>query len=160
MNWEALGAIGELLGASGVVISLAYLAIQIKATRVANKKAALQGAYSKYNEVRRSLFENPELAELFLNGLGRPEDLSGKDIFRFMVISETMFLNGEEYWLLSDKNMDDERLRNTLKYLAYYKSTPGGQAFWTHPQSQNLSPEFRSLINEQDIEGAKRFDLS
>jgi hypothetical protein len=30
MNWEAIGAVGELLGAAGVIITLTYLAIQIR----------------------------------------------------------------------------------------------------------------------------------
>ncbi len=30
MNWEALGAIGETLGALGVIVTLVYLAIQIR----------------------------------------------------------------------------------------------------------------------------------
>ena len=30
MNWEALGVIAELIGATAVVLSLGYLAIQIK----------------------------------------------------------------------------------------------------------------------------------
>ena len=30
MNWEAIGAIGEITGATGVIISVAYLAIQIR----------------------------------------------------------------------------------------------------------------------------------
>ncbi len=30
MNWEAIGAIGEMLGAAGVVLTLGYLAFQIR----------------------------------------------------------------------------------------------------------------------------------
>ena len=30
MNWEAIGAIAESLGALGVIITLAYLAIQLR----------------------------------------------------------------------------------------------------------------------------------
>ena len=30
MNWEAIGAIGELVGAVGVIATLAYLAVQIR----------------------------------------------------------------------------------------------------------------------------------
>ena len=30
MNWEAIGAIGEVLGAIGVIVTLAYLAVQIR----------------------------------------------------------------------------------------------------------------------------------
>jgi hypothetical protein len=30
MNWEAIAAVGELLGASAVLITLIYLAVQIR----------------------------------------------------------------------------------------------------------------------------------
>ena len=30
MNWEAIGAIGEILGAIGVIVTLGYLAVQIR----------------------------------------------------------------------------------------------------------------------------------
>ena len=30
MNWEAIGAVGEVLGAGGVIVTLGYLAIQIR----------------------------------------------------------------------------------------------------------------------------------
>ena len=30
MNWEAIGAVGEILGAAGVIATLAYLAVQIR----------------------------------------------------------------------------------------------------------------------------------
>ncbi len=33
MNWEAIGAIAELLGATGVIGSLVYLATQIRQSR-------------------------------------------------------------------------------------------------------------------------------
>ena len=30
MNWEAIGAVGEVLGAGAVMITLGYLAVQIR----------------------------------------------------------------------------------------------------------------------------------
>ena len=38
VNWEAIGAVGEVVGALGVIVSLSYLAAQIRTTRVADKK--------------------------------------------------------------------------------------------------------------------------
>jgi len=35
MNWDALGAIGELVSAFAVVVTLLYLAIQLRQTRIA-----------------------------------------------------------------------------------------------------------------------------
>ena len=47
LNWEAIGAVGEILGAMGVIITLAYLAVQIKYTRNAwnrqNERDLLHG---------------------------------------------------------------------------------------------------------------------
>ena len=32
MNWDAIGAVGEIIGALAVVVTLAYLAVQIRAS--------------------------------------------------------------------------------------------------------------------------------
>lgn len=40
MNWEAISAIGEIVGATVVVLTLGYLAIQIRqSTKLANADA-------------------------------------------------------------------------------------------------------------------------
>ncbi|NIW71825.1 hypothetical protein GWN15_23610 [candidate division KSB1 bacterium] len=160
MSWEALGAIGELLGAAAVVVSLAYLGVQVKATRETNKQAVLQGLYGKYNDIRQSIIESPELAELFLKGLDHPEELSKSDLFRFMAICETLFMNGEELWLLFDRKVDEERPDNTMGFLAYFIETPGGKAFWNHPQSQNLTQGFRKFVEQHNYGGIERYNLS
>ena len=45
MNWDAISAVGEILGAAAVVLSLVYLATQIRqgtsATRTATRDAAM-----------------------------------------------------------------------------------------------------------------------
>jgi len=40
MNWDAIGAIGEILGALAVVLTLGYLAIQVKQNTHSMKVAA------------------------------------------------------------------------------------------------------------------------
>ena len=42
MNWDAIGAVGEVLGALAVVLTLAYLAIQIRQNTAIAKMAAMQ----------------------------------------------------------------------------------------------------------------------
>ncbi len=34
MNWDAIGAIGEILGALAVIATLAYLATQVKSMKI------------------------------------------------------------------------------------------------------------------------------
>ena len=48
MNWDAVGAIGELLGAGAVFVTLAYLAIQVRQSKdllERNQKLAIGQAY-------------------------------------------------------------------------------------------------------------------
>jgi hypothetical protein len=47
MNWEAIGAIGEVGGAAGVIITLIYLAGQLRQ----NTKALRSASYEHWNEV-------------------------------------------------------------------------------------------------------------
>ena len=41
MNWDAIGALGEILGASAVFASLIYLAIQIRAQNRESRLGAM-----------------------------------------------------------------------------------------------------------------------
>jgi hypothetical protein len=52
MNWEALGAIGEVFGAIAVFITLGYLAIQVRHARQETRRALRQGR----SEALRQLF--------------------------------------------------------------------------------------------------------
>ncbi len=44
MNWEAIGAIGEIAGAIGVIVTLMYLAIQLRQNTNASQVAAIQSS--------------------------------------------------------------------------------------------------------------------
>ena len=83
MNWEAISAIGEAVGAIAVVISLVYLAVQIRQNtrQIANSiEATRLDAFERNiesgNRTREFFLLNPELAELY--GRGR-KSYSGLD---------------------------------------------------------------------------------
>ena len=51
MNWEEIGAIGDVVGATAVVVSLIYLATQVLAsTRLARAEASLGPSFVRYFE--------------------------------------------------------------------------------------------------------------
>ena len=49
MNWEAIGATGEMLGAIGVIASLLYLARQMRSGAADARRATAQAAFTKMN---------------------------------------------------------------------------------------------------------------
>ncbi len=50
MNWDAIGAIAELLGAVGVIASLVYLATQLRQ----NTRATRASAYQQWDDSLQS----------------------------------------------------------------------------------------------------------
>ena len=69
MNWEAIGAIGEILGAAAVVATLIYLAKQLGQ----NTRALRSSSYDSYNETANALSDFQalharELADIFDSG--------------------------------------------------------------------------------------------
>lgn len=62
MNWDAVGAVAELISAIGVVVSLAYLAVQIRSNTRSARAATYQSMTQSVLDMNREIFANPELA--------------------------------------------------------------------------------------------------
>ena len=83
MNWEAINAIAQAIGAFGVVASLWYLGVQVhRSTRVA-KIAAQDSAASALRDVTKPYMENAELARIWQVGLENLSALTPEDQSRF-----------------------------------------------------------------------------
>ena len=64
MNWDALGAIGEVIGAAGVIVTLAYLAIQIRTNTAAVKVATHQNQIAATVPTNNSIGNDEKVAVL------------------------------------------------------------------------------------------------
>ena len=83
MNWDAAGAIAELLGAIGVIRSLIYVASQVRASTVASKvelKLRLTQNMVDYDDI---LISSPELNKIMIDGRKSIETLSKSEYLQF-----------------------------------------------------------------------------
>ena len=69
MNWDAVGALAELIGAVAVIATLIYLSIQIRQNTRANEIESSQGNLDQGVSWMNNLIQDPSLAELYLAGL-------------------------------------------------------------------------------------------
>jgi hypothetical protein len=83
MNWEMISAIGQMLGAIGVIISIIYLAAQIRNQNKESQRAAMNVLTTHWSDLNRTLVENPEMAVLWLRALRSFDDLDAKSKLRF-----------------------------------------------------------------------------
>jgi hypothetical protein len=75
MNWEAIGAVGEILGAAAVLITLIYLARQIKHSNELSSFTAAKEVMNQFNELNRLVATDSELRKLLL----KEGELSGDE---------------------------------------------------------------------------------
>ncbi len=54
MNWEMISAIGQMLGAIGVIISIVYLAAQIRNQNKESQRAAMNVLTTHWSDLNRT----------------------------------------------------------------------------------------------------------
>jgi len=98
MNWEAIGAVGEILGAIGVIATLGYLAVQIRQNTKSNRQAAARSTLDTINRLNLVIVERPEIADLAVRGMADREKLDFNDSLRFhMLMMSTLLLYQEGF---------------------------------------------------------------
>ncbi len=98
MNWEAISAIGEVVGATAVFISLLYLALQIRNSRRSDQIAAAAGAASTINEWIGQIVRDETLYDLYRRGLTDYESLNRSEKGRYSLLLFQLLRSGETAW--------------------------------------------------------------
>jgi hypothetical protein len=62
MNWDAIGAIGETVGALAVILTLAYLAVQIRQNALATQTASHHAVTDSLNQGNLAMAQDAALA--------------------------------------------------------------------------------------------------
>jgi hypothetical protein len=155
MNWEAIGAIGELMGAVAVVLTLGYLAIQIRQNTeqvrqntLTARAAAVNASTISLRENRKAVSSDPELSELFRNALEAPAVLSDADLFRFRLVVQNVT---DALWDIYNQafvtDFSPETWQNQGVSLARrILGSPGGRWFWENFRSE-YPQEFQAEID-------------
>ena len=163
MNWEAIGAIGEVLGALGVIATLVFLAFQIKQNSrllqtnndqlEQNHRLAIADALGQLNEQQQTMIaiaQDGELSRIFFEGLRDYEGLPPEMRMRFALIMGPLMgsvVSQTERHIelgLNDGNISSEQ----LAFIYDFVSMPGGREWWA--RYSNRYPErFRIVLNRE-----------
>ena len=99
MNWDAIGAVGEVVGAVAVVASLVYLARQIRqnsslveqsALATGAEAAAISAGHGA--DAFRRIASDPELSRIWRLGTTRPGELQDEEAYRFDLLIVAQFI--------------------------------------------------------------------
>jgi len=155
MNWQAIGAVSEIIGALGVIVSLAYLAFQIRQNTKQleqNERTSMAAAVSvsatNYRENRKFIYTSPEVSELCFKGMADPESLNELERYRFrLLISNMVDAHLDMYVQTVLAGFSPETWATQGRRVIHrVLSTPGGRWFWKHFGS-DYSDEFRREVD-------------
>jgi len=98
MNWEAIGAAGELVGALAVFISLVYLATQIRNSKRSDQISAASLAAASVDEWLGQIVRDSELNNVFMRGQSDFDSLSPEEKNRFALLIIQLLRASEIVW--------------------------------------------------------------
>jgi|GEM_PF-710384 len=152
LDLETLARLGEFLGGAAVLVSLIYLAIQIRQgnRQVEHNTRSLevstyQSITSDLNEFRALLITHPPLGRIYLQGLEDPSVLDAEELFRFRGLMQTLFANLELQFRVREAGLLD--LDSHDATLLGVAVSPGARGWWA--QARYLyGSEFQRYVDE------------
>lgn len=76
MDWNAVGAVAELLGAAAVVVTLIYLAIQTRNTGKVMRATAIWDSQMSFVAINETLSEGGAISDVMFRALSDPDSLT------------------------------------------------------------------------------------
>ena len=148
VNWEAISAIGQIVGALAVVISLIYLATEVRSNARATREASMRSTSDSFTRWIQQLSAHPHLRELYYRGIHDYESLQGADLVGFGVLMLEMFrLNEELYYQRLEGQLGPRLWRGFEAGMRELNAYPGVQAWW-RLRSHWFSEDYANHINQ------------
>ena len=149
MNWDAIGAGAELLGAAGVIASLLYLALQIRQNTRTERARAFQDLFSEHNSHNHEMF-GIENVDLIVTGMLNIQEVTAGERLRFdhfmmgyiNAIESTLF--SKSAFLLGEETMENWGFVMRTRFLPY----PGLREWWSEAK-HIFTPETQAWIDAQ-----------
>jgi hypothetical protein len=153
MSWQDLGAIGDLVGGLAVVVSLVYVAYQIRQNSAQiehNSRqleaATYQQASDAFSRWQTLLAQDAELADLWRRGLAG-EELGAVERTRFHCALGILFNTYENnFFQVQFGSMRRDTLNLSRKHIARVLRAPEAARWWHQLSPTVLTPEFRGAV--------------
>ena len=148
MNWDAIGAIGEIVGSLAVVITIAYLAVQTRHNTRSARSASTNQSRAAVTDVLSAITTDSEAVKIYTQGMVDPDSLERHERVRFDLIIyqtlrviETLFIEYQEGMVSEEAWMGQWRGQQSIL------KTKGGRESWGR-QSTFVSTSFMTWVDD------------
>ena len=148
MNWNELGAIGEMVGAVTVVVTLVYLALQIRQHTSAIQSSSFQANTDALNFINMTIASDPELLRVVSSKPESLEDLSPEDFYRYSYVLLSLFRVRETAFY--QQNEGTTALQSWVREEITLKKNLESAAarHWWKSIGFGFAPEFKEFVDQ------------
>ena len=131
MNWDAIGAIAESVGALGVIASLIYLALQVRQNTKQVRLSRFQETSSTLQDGFAPIYQ-PGNPQIWYKGHHRPDELDEQEAYTFRLFMERQLYNVQNIVYQHEHGLIDQDVyESTISQMRELLiDTPGGSSFW------------------------------
>lgn len=157
MDWQAVSAIGEMIGAIAVLVTLVYVAVQIRQNTAAVATATYESVLAGWNDVTMVVASNPELARIAFHGMYSPDTLSENDAIQFSFLMRSVCNQWLKLLRLKQSGaLSDADWAVFAGEAPQVLGTPGGRAF---REKNQLFADLYMEIDKLAVEEVSEFRL-
>jgi hypothetical protein len=130
INWDAVGAVGEILGATAVFISLLYLAVQIRGSNKLARIESRERANEALSRWRGKLLQDPRLDDIFHRGCNELDSLDDAEFRTFDNLFHELIMNMRVQYMRAWDLKHPEEMERLEIIAGYWGNQPGIAARW------------------------------
>lgn len=154
MNWEAISTLAEIVSAMAVVISLVYLATQIRQNNRqveeqirALRLQAYDTAGADFSTLRLHVSGNPQRASVWRRAKDSYSALEADEKSQANEMLHELMWAYQNIFSRMHGGAEDEMLRKIVdKNLGYWMGNPGFREWWQTEIKTPYSDEFEALV--------------
>lgn len=147
MNWVAIGALGEMLGALAVMVSVLYLALQVRGQTKETQLAAIHEVSEGFRDGIAATFMDPHLSRVFVVGKDDQTQLDEAERIQFISIIQRNYRVWEDaFYQHRDGRLPTSLWQSMESQYSALLNWPGVQWVW-EIRRDFYTPDFRDYVD-------------
>ena len=149
MNWDAIGACAELIGAAGVIATLGYLAVQVRQNTNAIKLGTAHSVAEEFRGMFALAASTPGVLDSLIVAAREPDELSGAEKAQYYNLNSNYILAYQNAYMQMGKGLLEKELWDGMtRMMIDYTSAPGFKEYW-HNRKHWTSNSFQQFMDTE-----------
>jgi hypothetical protein len=151
MDWEVIQGTSSLAATLAVILTVVYLAIQVRRSTIATYSQTYQFATQALGDMAATVGESKEKARIFSVVMADPNKLDADEYLQFAYLGIALFRRYENVFFQYQSGMiNDDFWTGHRENLLWFYHRPGTQVWWFE-RRLGFSKSFREFLEKTTL---------